>query len=116
MSFDCRFNGSSSIVLSGASGTGKTELLSKMIKNQQKFFKETFDNIFCVYRVYQPAYRDWAEYCPVATFYRNGMPDEKLLDGYAVLDRERHSLLICDDMDDDPAVFPLLVKMFTTLW
>lgn len=115
--FDPRFLPRSSIVFSGSSNTGKTELLTSMIKNQEGYFQKKFDRIFCAHRVFQKAYESWSYYCPEVTFYRveeDEIPDESVLTG--VLDPSSHSLFVCDDLDDVPAIFPLLAKFFTTYW
>jgi hypothetical protein len=113
MAFDPRFEPNSSIVLSGSSGTGKTSLVTTWIKDQKKYFKNPFDLIFCSYRVYQKAYWEWPAYCSSCLFF-NGIPTLEHLEKCGVLDADRHSLFICDDWDDCPEAFPLLVKLFTT--
>ena len=115
MTFDCRFNAASGIILSGSSRSGKSRYITEIIQNQKLYCKKPFDGIFCAYRSYQPEYQDWADYGKITVFYK-GFPSEEYLRKIGVLNPARHWLFICEDMDDEKEVFPLLVKFYTTYW
>ena len=111
--FDPRFNPASGVVLSGSSRSGKSRFITSIIKDQEAYCKKPFFGIFCAYRSFQPEYQEWGDYAKIVVFYK-GFPSEEYLRKTGVFNPAKHWLFICEDLDDDRTVFPLLVKLYTT--
>ena len=80
-----------SIVISGASGTGKTNLVVRLIDHVQEMFSNSMKRIVFFYEVWQTSYE---AYLQKVEFLR-GLPTEEFLkqakDYLIILDNQMHS-------------------------
>ena len=91
-SYDARLrHPGSKILVSGASGSGKTKLFTDMVLNHEKIFTNPFKNVIVFYREDQPEYDRLRQHCPVPIQFIKGEPEE-------TLDAVEGTMLIFDDM------------------
>ena len=105
------------MIISGSSGSGKTQKLCKILRYRDILFNNTTSNIFFFFNEWQTAYTELKKLIPVTTFIKGIPTQEKLLDiisgdELGKYEKQPHQLLIFDDLvseiQDD-----LMVKCFT---
>ena len=85
----------SSVLISGASGQGKTKLVTSVIQHASDLFEVNPDGIIVCYKIWQPLYDEMRTYRPDIIFIRD-LPKKTLLIKF--LQSKKHTLLILDDM------------------
>lgn len=85
-----KFQTNSNIIISGASGSGKTEIIKKLIKHQREIFNRPHKSIVYYYGIYTPSINEIEEMGGIT---KVGMPEINELKKF-----ERPSLIILDDL------------------
>lgn len=81
----------------GMSGSGKTMLCSRLIKNANQIYERPVKHIIYCYLAYQELYQDLENSLDNITFH-HGLPSQKLFDDLVKQDPSGHYLLILDDL------------------
>lgn len=80
-------------LISGATGSGKTVWISKLIKHRNKLFKNPPSNIYFFYSEYQPIY---AQLEKEGVIFKHGLPDS-----YDDLQTDAHNVIFIDDLAEE---------------
>jgi hypothetical protein len=81
------FNSPSTAVICGPTGSGKTQLMYRILENHEQLFSKGAEQIIWCYAVYQKEYENF----PNVTFH------EGILD-VNTLDKTKHKIIILDDL------------------
>lgn len=98
MDSDNLFFDHSSIMISGATGCGKTFWIHTLLHRLQDAFETTPDKILYCYGAYQPLFDEMKTEFPNLIFHE-GLPDEAFFRSFA--DPKHHRLVILDDLMSD---------------
>ena len=98
-------------VVSGATATGKSYFVSKLIENQYVMFDKSFDFILICYKIWQPLFNQLT--CTVKNVnFCNYIPKQNEID--AILAKHKHVLIIIDDFMSDLHLYHnLLIDLFS---
>lgn len=99
-----------SVIICGASASGKTTFMVECIKNKSKLFKDVVPaQIYYFYGVHQPLYdrleKDFNVVC------HQGAPSQSDVD--RITANGKSNMIILDDLMDDVASQPTLSRLFT---
>ena len=90
--YDCRIRAQARIVVSGASGSGKSQLIKRMLLNFDRVFEEKPARVYIFYQHWQPSYEELrAKSLIPVTFLRGPPPGDKF-------QPEAKSILVFDDL------------------
>lgn len=92
------------VMVVGASGTGKTEWVKKLILDRHKLFSPVPDKIFYTYKYWLPFFNEFSH---IVTF-MDTVPDE------TVLSPHRNNLCILDDILINKRAMQQAVELYTT--
>ena len=105
----CPFKPCSSFMIVGATKSGKTQWVKKLLEQQSGMFVENVpEKVLYCYGVDQPAFDDMRKTIPNIEF-QQGLPDEDKVE--EVL--SRHTVIVLDDLMSDVLVNPRIEKLFT---
>lgn len=104
----------SAICLSGASSSGKSSLVHKIIQCIEEFYTQPPKTIIYCYSQHQKLFEIIEKECSIITFHK-GLPTIEIIDGLAEQhDREgSSSLLILDDLQEQMLNSALISELFT---
>ena len=89
--YECIIKHPAKVLISGSSGSGKTELIKHMILNQELVFENRPVKIYVFHLHDQTSYREMKEKSEIPMVFVKGPPSEDFKP-------ERHSLIIFDDL------------------
>ncbi len=88
------FKSPATIAVSGATSSGKTQLVMKLIRNAEVMFNKPVTRIIYFYCQYQNLFSQMESEIPIISFHP-GLPDDEVL---SPCNAQSHSLLIADDL------------------
>lgn len=106
------FQDSSNIIISGCSGSGKTYLVSRLIRHKAHMFETEPRKIIYIYKHWQPMYSQISTDNKHVQFL-DSLPSEEELK--TLVKGSKHSLLICDDMIREIGSNGFICDVFTRL-
>jgi hypothetical protein len=93
-----KFKDNTTIVCTGATNSGKTFLIKRLLLQQKDMFETPLDKIVYCYTVHQPIFDEMSVQIPNITFHQ-GFPEvQHLLD---ICESCNHCAIIFDDMDSE---------------
>lgn len=108
--FDSRFRFPSTMIVSGASGSGKTMWLHRLLREANDLISEPPDRIVLCYGIFQPIYEAMMNDLPNIHLIEGC--DQKSLEQQGVFDASVKTVLILDDLHQEMAGNELLSKLF----
>lgn len=103
------FKAGSSFIVSGATKSGKTQWVKRLLENSNGMFVESPpENILYCYGVDQPAFEEMRKSVSNIIFHE-GLPGEELLEKH----KSRHTVVVLDDLMNDVLKNEDMEKMFT---
>jgi hypothetical protein len=93
-----------SLICSGASKSGKTCLISRILKNRESLITPSIENILFCYSIWQPEYDELV---------KHGVTFIDIMFDVDQLDKSKRNLIIYDDMMDECASDKSLANVFT---
>ena len=84
-----------SFIVAGASGSGKTHLVSRLLQNAGYCFEQPIRHVYYCYSIYQESYAALEQTVPGIVFHK-GLPNDELVETLA--DSQHHDLIIIDDL------------------
>ena len=104
------FIGSVSLIVAGASFSGKTTFVADLIKNRARMFRPEPVEILFAYTTWQPLYEDLEKTVPNITFINRIPSKEEVL---KLTEDGQHRLLLLDDKMTEMNSCPNLTEYFT---
>ena len=92
-----KFKVSTSMIISGASKSGKTVWVYNLLKQVPYLFEVPFDRILYAYSIWQPTFDRILETCNNIQFHE-GLPTEETLNKFIHDQEYKHILIIIDDL------------------
>ena len=102
------FESASTTCISGATKSGKTTWLFRLIKNKDIMFSEPVQKILYCYGIYQDIFDDMKSEVPDIVFFE-GVPNLKDVEDFA--DKE-HNMIILDDLSERVVKDPDMERLF----
>lgn len=90
-----KFHAPFSLLIAGSSGTGKTQIVYKLLQNQSDLFTTPPDKILYCYGQYQSLFDDIEKQCANVEFYE-GLPSKDIIIAFA--SKYKSSLICIDDL------------------
>ena len=97
-----------SMMLNGATGSGKTTWVFTLLRNLNKMFEDAPKLVLYCYGVYQSLYDDMKSQCPFITFHE-GLPSSDTIKAFAT---GQHRMIILDDLLNDVVQSRDMEKLF----
>ncbi len=107
---DLRLQFPSTMIVSGATGSGKTCWLEKFLKHANTILSEHVDRVVWCYGVYQPLVETLSREIPNLHF--NHGCDRETLEQLGVFDAGQRTILVLDDLHQELASSTLLSQLF----
>ncbi len=107
---ELRFQFPCTMIVNGASGSGKTWWLHRLLQESNALLTDTVDRTVWCYGAYQPVLQQMLQTIP--NFYLSQGCDEEILRQYGVFDPKVRTLLILDDLHQEMASSALLSQLF----
>ena len=105
------FKACSSITISGATQSGKTYFVHKLLKNVRGMFSgEPVSQILYCYGIYQPLFDEMQSHIPNFTLHE-GLPSEEDIENFTL--KQKHSLIVLDDLMHKVGKSPEMELLFT---
>ena len=108
--FDTRFHFPSTMIVSGASGSGKTMWIYRFLQQVKQLMSEPPDRILLCYGIYQPIYQEMMN--TIENMSLSEGCDQETLEHLGVFDPSIKTVLILDDLHQEMAQNELLSKLF----
>ncbi len=90
---EIKFKVSTSMIVSGASKTGKTHWLFNLLQQVPYLFEVPFDRVLYAYSIWQPTFDRILETCKNIEFHKD-LPDEEALNKFIHAKEYKHILII----------------------
>ena len=103
------FEEASTVCISGATKSGKTSWLHKLLKNKEAMFTVPVSKILYCYGIYQPLFDQMLKDVRDISFHE-GLPTEEEVKEFT---DANHNLVIIDDLSDEAVKNPDVEKLFT---
>ena len=110
--FDVRFKFPSTMIVSGASGNGKTKWLHRLLLETNSLISKPIDRIVLCYGIYQPIYGEMMSEIPNLCLTEGC--DQETLEQFGVFDPTLNTIFILCDLHHELARNDLLSKFFCT--
>lgn len=105
------FKPCSSITISGATQSGKTYFVHKLLKNIRGMFSgEPVSRILYCYGIYQPLFDEMQAHIPNFTPHE-GLPSKEDIENFSI--EQNHSLIVLDDLMHQVSQSPEMELLFT---
>lgn len=91
-------NAPCTVGISGASGSGKTSLVYRILKHANDMFTQPVHRVLFCFSVHQPAYTEMEQSIPHIKFHR-GLPTEEDIDAFT--DGTKHTVIVLDDLMEE---------------
>jgi hypothetical protein len=105
------FNQCSSIIISGATQSGKTYFVHKVLQNIVGMFSgEPISKILYCYGIYQPLFDEMQEHIPNLIMH-DGLPSKEEIEEFSI--QRKHTLIILDDLMHLVCQSPEMELLFT---
>ncbi len=91
-----KFFSPTTVIIAGASGSGKSNLIFQILRTASKMFELPPDKIFFCYSVYQDLYDEMKNALSNVVFYEGVPNKEDLLKWSSVT--KKHNLIVLDDL------------------
>ena len=101
------FSSSTTIIISGPTGSGKTTFMFRLIDNKAEMFKVQPENIYYFYSIWQPLFETFAG---ENIHFIQGLPNEKIIQS---ISNNEHNLIILDDMQINAMNDPYIANLFS---
>jgi hypothetical protein len=104
-----KFQTPSIITLVGATSSGKTTLVHRLLSERKLMFKEEPREILYCYSCYQPLYDNLHSSVPGVSFHE-GIPEEDTIKEFG--SRNNHKIIILDDLMSKATSSPTILDLF----